>query len=98
MTAPLSDSRHTSGDAGAIMAVDQEAAQLGRSQTKGDVMAEERERLEAEERDDTEGHRVGRPTEDTSGDDVEGHRVGRPTEDVTGDEDDVEGHRVGRPT
>ncbi len=38
-------------------------------------MAEERERLEAEEKDDTEGHRKGR--EDMSGDDVEGHRKGR---------------------
>ena len=38
-------------------------------------MAEERERLEAEEKDDTEGHRKAR--EDMSGDDVEGHRKAR---------------------
>ncbi len=38
-------------------------------------MAEERERLEAEEKDDTEGHRTQR--EDMSGDDVEGHRTQR---------------------
>ena len=41
-------------------------------------MAEERERLEAEEKDDTEGHR--RHREDMSGadeDDVEGHRKAR---------------------
>ncbi len=41
-------------------------------------MAEERERLEAEEKDDTEGHRKARV--DVSGadeDDVEGHRKAR---------------------
>ena len=53
-------------------------------------MAEERERLEAEEKDDTEGHR--RKREDMIGeDDVEGHR--RKREDMSGD--DVEGHRAG---
>ena len=38
-------------------------------------MAEERERLDAEEKDDTEGHRAGHK-EDMTGDDVEGHRAG----------------------
>ena len=55
-------------------------------------MAEERERLEAEEKDDTEGHRVPH-REDLTGDDVEGH--GQATKF---DEDDVEGHRLGKPT
>ena len=56
-------------------------------------MAEERERLEAEEQDDTEGHRK----EDLTGkDDVEGHGRKR-AEDLTGDEDDVEGHGRRRP-
>jgi len=54
-------------------------------------MAEERERLDAEEKDDTEGHRAGHK-EDMTGDDVEGHRAGH-KEDMTGD--DVEGHRAG---
>ena len=53
-------------------------------------MAEERERLEAEEKDDAEGHRVPH-REDLTGDDVEGHNRNRV--DVSGvDEDDVEGH------
>ena len=50
-------------------------------------MAEERERLEAEEKDDVEGQRL---REDQTGEDVEGHRR-RSFEDQTGD--DVEGHR-----
>jgi hypothetical protein len=70
----------------------QEADHRGRLKGKGIDMAEERERLEAEEKDDTEGHRRAR--EDMSGDDdVEGHRKAR--EDITGD-DDVEGHRKAR--
>ena len=51
-------------------------------------MAEERERLEAEEKDDTEGHK--RREDLTGDDDVEGHKYRR--EDLTGD-DDVEGHK-----
>jgi hypothetical protein len=44
-------------------------------------MAEERERLEAEQWEDTEGHVRRRPTEDATGneDDVEGHVRRRPT-------------------
>lgn len=55
-------------------------------------MAEERERLEAEEKDDTEGHRTKRKV-DMSGDDVEGHRT-KGKVDMSGADDDVEGHRT----
>lgn len=54
-------------------------------------MAEEREKFEAEEKDDTAGHRK----EDLTGkDDVEGHGHKR-REDMSGD-DDVAGHQHGR--
>ena len=57
-------------------------------------MAEEREKLEAEEKDDAEGHKLGK-REDLTGDDVEGHKLGK-REDLTGDDDDVAGHQHGR--
>ena len=53
----------------------QEAAQRVVHKGKGIDMAEERERLEAEEKDDAEGHRFAAKREDQTGeDDVEGHK------------------------